>query len=143
MALPTQANQAAQATNGLATSGNGKRLSRVHIKKDIPQLNVQVNIFGDDPEEAFNLYLQTSALMVADPVQPSPPKPSRAHIDRLSHEAQARQAQKQAGIVNTPVCQECGTDESMELIEWQDKSTGEARRAWKCQGCGKWAPRKK
>jgi len=36
-------------------------------------------------------------------------------------------------------CQECGSDESMELIAWKDKTTGELKKAWKCQSCEKWA----
>ena len=48
-----------------------------------------------------------------------------------------------SGVVNKPICQVCRDVDTMKLIEWQDEGTGEARRAWKCQACGKWAPRKK
>jgi len=37
-----------------------------------------------------------------------------------------------------PVCQECGQWDAMEQIEFNDKKTGELRRAWKCQTCKKW-----
>ena len=37
-----------------------------------------------------------------------------------------------------PVCQQCGSTASMELIEFSDKQTGLPRKAWKCQACNKW-----
>ena len=37
-----------------------------------------------------------------------------------------------------PVCKECGSSESMELIEFTDKKTGKPQKAWKCQACEKW-----
>lgn len=37
-----------------------------------------------------------------------------------------------------PVCQNCGTNEFMELITFPDKRTGNPRQAWKCQQCQKW-----
>ena len=37
-----------------------------------------------------------------------------------------------------PVCPNCGTSESMELITFNDKKTGKPRQAWKCQECEKW-----
>ena len=42
------------------------------------------------------------------------------------------------GIVNTPACGDCGTDEAVELITFTDKDTGELKRRLKCQACGKW-----
>jgi len=42
------------------------------------------------------------------------------------------------GTVNTPVCGDCGTDQAVELITFTDKDTGELKRRFKCQACGKW-----
>lgn len=37
-----------------------------------------------------------------------------------------------------PICDDCGTDQAMELIRWKDKETGKPRSAWKCQQCQNW-----
>ena len=37
-----------------------------------------------------------------------------------------------------PVCEQCGSQEFMELIHFTDKKTGQPRQAWKCQACVKW-----
>jgi len=37
-----------------------------------------------------------------------------------------------------PVCEACGSSETMELISFADKKTGDPRQAWKCQACNKW-----
>ena len=37
-----------------------------------------------------------------------------------------------------PVCEKCGSQEFMELIEFTDKKTRKPRREWKCQACEKW-----
>lgn len=40
--------------------------------------------------------------------------------------------------VNTPVCGACGADEADELVTFTDRDTGELKRRFKCQPCGKW-----
>ena len=37
-----------------------------------------------------------------------------------------------------PVCEACGSSETMELITFADKKTGDPRQEWKCQSCNKW-----
>jgi len=39
---------------------------------------------------------------------------------------------------NAPVCEECDQADMVELISWVDRSTGEKKKAWKCQRCKKW-----
>ena len=41
-----------------------------------------------------------------------------------------------------PVCVNCGS-QNTELINWNDKVTGEAKQAWKCQDCKQWLPNAK
>jgi hypothetical protein len=37
-----------------------------------------------------------------------------------------------------PFCPECGSNDGMELIRFQDRKTGQPRQAWKCQTCSRW-----
>lgn len=71
---------------------------------------------------------------------------AQAKATKLLREAQTEQKPAQAKPVpkpepeaeEIPVCQHCGSDANMELIDFQDKKTGEQRQAWKCQECKKW-----
>jgi transposase-like protein len=44
---------------------------------------------------------------------------------------------KDAGI-RKPTCQDCGTDDAVELINFTDRDTGEAKARFKCADCNKW-----
>lgn len=102
-------------------------------------LEVRVNIF-DDNREVVYLEMQHAiaqfAALSGDPKSIQPMNNAQREIAR-AEQARAEQA-KVSAAVNAPPCQECGSDEAMELIRWKDKNTGEPRQAWKCQNCNLW-----
>ena len=130
------ADQETQQAQPLVNS-NGRRLSRLHIQKRFDKCDITLNVFGEEPDEIFDLYLHTAALIVGEPHVK--PRPTQAQREMANADAKAKQVQQKSAIANKPVCQECGTDESMELISWKDKATGELKKAWKCQSCNLWA----
>jgi hypothetical protein len=126
-------------------NGNGRRLSRLHMQKHLPDFGIVLNLFADTPEELWALY--SSMLAVIDnEVASAYNRASKASAKPVRQQPKPA-AQPKAVIArgeapwqsHKPVCQECGSDESMELIAWKDKATGEFKKAWKCQSCEKWA----
>jgi len=116
-------------------NSNGRRLSRLHIQKQFPDCQIVLNVFGEEPQETYDLCLTMAALIAGELVKP---KPSQAQREMANAEAKTRQVRSRSSSNNKPVCQECGTDASMELISWTDKATGEFKKAWKCKSCDKW-----
>ncbi len=103
---------------------------------------IEVNIFDDNKEKLY-LEIQQAIAQFSNDI-----KPATAAQREIARAEQARAAappkpqlkpQPKATVSNAPACQECGTDESMELISWKDKATGELKKAWKCQACNLWA----
>jgi len=91
------------------------------VKINIEGHEARVNVFADTLVEIFKDIGQIISQFPPDWKSP------------------ARQLKPEAAAVpETPVCQECGTDEFMELISFTDKKTGKSRQAWKCQQCQKW-----
>jgi len=119
------------------SNGNGRKLSRLHMQKHLPDFGIVLNLFADTPEELWALY--SSMLAIIDNEVAS------AYIKASARPAVAPQQPKPAPKQSRgngsgkPVCQECGIDEAMELISWKDKATGELKKAWKCQSCNLWA----
>jgi hypothetical protein len=126
-------------------SSNGRKLSRLHLQKHLPDYGLVINCFADTPAELWQLYQEMLELIDANDAEAlakakpagSPSRSARAI--RQQPKPAAQPSRGNGGIANKPVCQECGTDESMELISWKDKVTGELKKAWKCQSCEKWA----
>lgn len=42
------------------------------------------------------------------------------------------------GHITQPACPLCGAVGTVELVKWNDKTTGQPRQANKCRSCGKW-----
>jgi hypothetical protein len=121
-------------------NGNSRRLSRLHMQKQLPDFGIVLNLFADTPEELWALY--SSMLAVIDnEVASAYIKATKASAKPVSRQPRpaAQPSRGNGGVANKPVCQECGSNESMELISWKDKATGELKKAWKCQSCEKWA----
>ena len=119
---------------------NGRRLSRLHMQKHLPDFGIVLNLFADTPEELWALY--SSMLAVIDnEVASAYIKATKASASPVRQQPRpaAQPSRGNGGFVNKPVCQQCGTDESMELIAWKNQVTGELKKAWKCQSCEKWA----
>lgn len=120
-------------------NGNGRRLSRLHMQKQLPDFGIVLNLFADTPGELWALY--SSMLAVIDnEVASAYIKATKASAKPASRQPRSvAQPSRGNGGANKPVCQECGSNEAMELISWKDKTTGELKKAWKCQSCEKWA----
>jgi hypothetical protein len=122
-------------------NGNGRKLSRMHLQKHLPQFGIVVNFFADTSEELWFLYKEMLSL-IDDDLAAAYTRATRASAIPAAVAQKAKPAPKPSrgngGTVNKPVCQECGSDESMELISWKDKATGELKKAWKCKSCEKW-----
>ncbi len=110
-----------------------------------------LNVFADSPAELWSLYTEILAT-IDDDVAAAYTRATQASTKPVQAERQQPRpaAQPKAVIARSPdaigttrqshkpVCQECGADESMQLISWKDKATGELKKAWKCQSCDKW-----
>ena len=113
-------------------------------------VEIRVNVFDENRD---NLYLEIQHAIAQFSGDPKYMNQAQLEIARAEQLATAikkgssfgKEPAKTttSGVVNKPICQVCRAVDAMKLIEWQDEGTGEARRAWKCQACGKWAPRKK
>jgi len=102
------------------------------VKINIQGRDARVNCFADTLAEIFNDIATVLNQYPSDWKNP-------ARRDIANAELKANQAAPEAEQTGEiPVCQECGTDEFMELIPFTDKRTGEPRQEWKCQQCQKW-----
>ena len=72
------------------------------------------------------------------PIAPGPQPETSVTVPPPAPKAQPAPKPAPASQTARPVCQDCGTDQAMELIRWKDKSTGKNRSAWKCQQCQTW-----
>jgi hypothetical protein len=111
------------------------------MQKHLPDFGIVLNLFADTPEELWALYSSMLAIIDND-VASAYTKVTKASARPAAVAQQPKPAPKPSrgngGVANKPVCQECGSDESMELISWKDKATGELKKAWKCQACEVW-----
>lgn len=113
---------------------------------------IHVNVFDDNREVVYLEIAQAIAQFSADI------RPATAAQRELANAAMKRNmasgnggaavggkpspapkaTRTNADILNVPVCQECGSTDSMVLISWYDKKERKNKKAWKCQACGKW-----
>lgn len=73
----------------------------------------------------------------AIPAPQPPPVPAPAPAPKPAPKSAAKPAQPKAQP-KAPACQQCGSDAAVELIRWNDRETGDAKQAYKCQTCGVW-----
>jgi hypothetical protein len=115
---------------------NGTPLTRYHaeIKLTVQGKEARINIFADTLNEIYSDLAKVTTQF--DELH------SAAKREIVNAELKAKQAAKpaarSANSDTRPVCQSCGSCDSMELIRWADKRTQEARSAWKCQACDQW-----
>lgn len=134
----------------MADNGNVNGKSRIHIKKDLPELNSQVNVFANDPDEAVALYLTLIDMLCSEPESYDLTK---AHHDRINHEqaaekirSKAATAQQKSGtgngsrgvFVNKPDCPNCAYDGDVVLKTFTNKETSEPVRRYICNTCHTW-----
>ncbi len=108
--------------------------TRYHAEVKIPieGHEARVNCFADSLAEIFRDIGTIISQFPSD--WKNPARREIANAELKAQQVAARE--EQTGEI--PVCQECGTDEFMELIKWADKVTLKPRQAWKCQQCQKW-----
>jgi len=137
---------------------NGDKRYHAEIKLSIEGREARINVFADTLNE---IYLDVGH--ICSQFQPEWKNPARA---ATMNNANTGSRQPIAGTVGkpvnassqpkakpkpedrpledwfetgeVPVCEACGSSETMELITFADKKTGEPRQAWKCQSCNKW-----
>ncbi len=126
---------------------NGNTRYHAEIKLTIEDHEARINCFADTLAEIFQ-----DIGTIASQFPPDWKNPALRDIINAERRAAQLNVQQppKASQVNTkqppagkpadqiPLCQDCGTDEFMEMIEFADKKTGKHRKAWKCQQCGKW-----
>lgn len=122
---------------------NGESKTRYHaeIKLTVEGKEARINVFADTLNEVFadlaKIALQYDQLHLAAKREivnaelkatfPTAVQPTRKPSGKAAADPNA-----------PPVCQNCGSNDAMELIQWTDKKTGQSRQAWKCQECDQW-----
>jgi len=125
---------------------NGDKKYHAEVKITIEGHEARVNCFEDTLNEIFGDIGTICAQFPPDWKNPALREAmNQENIDKARRtgkpapkpEAGADQpSREETGEI--PVCEDCGTDEFMELIGFTDKKTGKPRQAWKCQQCQKW-----
>jgi hypothetical protein len=108
---------------------------------------IEVNIFEENKEKLY-LEIQQAVAQFSNDIKPA--TAAQREIARAEQAVASRKAappapapkpvakQTTTRATNAPVCPECGRSDSVELVRWADKDTGEQKKAWKCQLCKKW-----
>ncbi len=118
---------------------------KVRVQKG--ETMIEFNIFDDIKENVY-LGIQQAVAQFSNDIKPA--TAAQREITRAEQAVAARAAAPPAPApkpvakptttrpTNAPVCPECGLSDSVELVRWADKATGEQKKAWKCQLCKKW-----
>ena len=112
--------------------------SKVHIKHESPEQGITINVFGDTPEEAMQLLVDTMAHVEGntpnDPASsPYPPRrPSQPNPQRQPR------GNGSGGNVNRPVCKQCGSSDALDEVQFTNQDTGQLMTRFKCQTCRIW-----
>ena len=126
---------------------NGQTRYHAEIKVNLYGREARINIFADTLNEIY-LDLANVCEQIPDEFR------NGGHREIANAELKAKQLQKDGQLPDrvakklapkapaAPVCVNCGS-QNTELINWNDKVTGEAKQAWKCQDCKQWLPKAK
>jgi len=117
--------------------------SRFHGKVKVQKgdFEIQVNIFEETREKVYqelNHAFVTLGNWFREAPKPGAPAATAAAkppADRPGNGGNAANGP----LGNAPFCNECGSNDEVELIHWTDKKTHAAKSGWKCQRCKKWA----
>lgn len=121
---------------------NGSRY-HAEVKVELEGREARINTFRDTLQEIFQDIGTICTQFPQDWMNPA----KREIVNAERKAAQLRQPQRGAApkpasqaeeTGEIPVCEQCGSQEFMERITFNDKKTGKPRRAWKCQACGEW-----
>jgi hypothetical protein len=112
------------------------------VRVTIDGREAKINVFADTLNEIF-LDMATICEQLPGPLA------NGARREILNAELKADQLRKDGKLHDKasktparrtqPVCVNCGSTNT-ELINWNDKVTGEPKQAWKCQDCKQWLP---
>ena len=107
---------------------NGR--SPIHIKKQLPELGIEINCFGNNAAEVISL-LSSALDSLNDPVADK----------ATAMPKQQSQAQRELdNAANHPMrCPECGSSQTLDVISFKDQKTGDRMSRYKCQACKIWA----
>jgi hypothetical protein len=114
---------------------NGNTRYHGEININIGPNEARINVFSDNLQELFkDLGIIHAQFGKSDPVT----NPGKREFVNAEQKAQqlGLGAHKETGEI--PTCEECGSQEFMELITFTDKKTGRPRKEWKCQICNRW-----
>ena len=120
---------------------NGDKRYHAEVKVTLEGRECRINAFRDTLQEIYQDIGAICSQFPQDWMNPA----KREIVNAERKASQLRQPTGKAAPASqvertgeVPVCDDCGTDEFMELIEFNDKKTGRPRREWKCQQCNKW-----
>ena len=120
---------------------NGDKRYHAEVKVTLEGRECRINSFRDTLQEVFQDIGTICAQFPQDWMNPAKREILNAERKAAALRQPAGKAAAAPQVDETgevPVCDDCGTDEFMELIEFVDKKTGRPRREWKCQQCNKW-----
>ncbi|OGO03887.1 MAG: hypothetical protein A2Y72_03575 [Chloroflexi bacterium RBG_13_53_26] len=117
--------------------------SRFHGKVKVQKgdIEIQVNIFEDTREKVYQEL--NHAFVTLGNWLGTTSKPGAAAATAAAKPTAAGPGNGGAAAngtpANAPFCDECGTNDEVQLIHWTDKKTHQPKSGWKCQRCKKWA----
>jgi len=122
---------------------NGDKRYHAEVKVTLEGRDCRINIFADTLAEIFK-----DIGIVCTQFPQDWMSPAKREFINAKRKAATLQQQPQSNPPpashatptgeTPPLCDSCGTDEFMELIEFTDRKTGRPRREWKCQQCNEW-----
>jgi len=116
---------------------NGDKRYHAEVKVTLEGRECRINSFRDTLQEVFQDIGTICSQFPQDWMNPA--KREIVNAERKAAQLRQPKSAPQTQVTGeVPVCEDCGTDEFMELIEFTDKKTGRPRREWKCQQCNKW-----
>ena len=117
---------------------NGNTRYHGEININIGPNEARINVFSDNLQELFkDLGIIQSQFGKSDPVtNPAKRDIINAELKAANMGKPTTQEPQETGEI--PTCEECGSQEFMELITFTDKKTGRPRKEWKCQICNRW-----
>jgi hypothetical protein len=120
---------------------NGDKRYHAEVKIELEGRECRINAFRDTLQEIFQDIGTICSQYPQDWMNPAKREIVNAERKAAQLRIQKGPAKAPAKVQKTgeiPVCEQCGSQEFMELIRFTDKKTGQPRQAWKCQACVKW-----
>ena len=127
---------------------NGDKRYHAEVHVTLEGREARINVFADTLVEIFDDIGTICTQFPQDWMNPAKREVVNAErkaaqlgrqpASKATSKAPAKAQSKAEETGEAPVCEQCGSQEFMELIKFTDKKTGQPRQAWKCQMCLKW-----